>query len=74
MNNDMSLVAQAGGHSVLGHSTTDGGMILDLSRLKGLDIMRMVAPAGPVAASLPASTQRRPLSMVSSPGLVTLPR
>lgn len=38
MNNDMSLVAQAGGHSVLGHSTTDGGMILDLSRLKGLDI------------------------------------
>ncbi|HXV70069.1 MAG TPA: FAD-binding oxidoreductase [Acidimicrobiia bacterium] len=38
MESDMSLVVQGGGHSVLGHSTTDGGLILDLSRLKGLDI------------------------------------
>jgi hypothetical protein len=34
----MPLVVHAGGHSVLGHSTSVGGLVLDLSRLKDLAV------------------------------------
>ena len=34
----MPLAVRSGGHSVAGHSTVDGGIILDLSNMKGLHI------------------------------------
>jgi FAD/FMN-containing dehydrogenase len=34
----LELAIRGGGHSIAGHSTTDGGIILDLSELKGLEI------------------------------------
>lgn len=35
---NVPLAVRGGGHSILGHSSSEGGMVLDLSRLKGIDI------------------------------------
>src|SRR5918995_2268363 len=34
----LELAVRSGGHSLAGHSTTDGGIVLDLSAMKGLEI------------------------------------
>jgi FAD/FMN-containing dehydrogenase len=34
----LELAIRSGGHSVAGHSATDGGIVLDLSELKGIEI------------------------------------
>src|SRR5215210_3946848 len=34
----LELAVRSGGHSVAGHSTTDGGIVLDFSEMKGLEI------------------------------------
>jgi FAD binding domain len=34
----MELAVRSGGHSIAGHSTTDGGIVLDLADMKGLEI------------------------------------
>jgi hypothetical protein len=36
--NGLELAVKSGGHSVAGHSTTDGGIVLDLSGMKKLEI------------------------------------
>src|SRR5918997_977654 len=34
----LELAVRSGGHSLAGHSTTEGGILLDLSDMKGLEI------------------------------------
>src|ERR671921_1269826 len=34
----LELAVRSGGHSLAGHSTTDGGIMIDLSDMKGLEI------------------------------------
>jgi FAD/FMN-containing dehydrogenase len=34
----MELAVRSGGHSAVGHSTTDGGMVVDVSEMKAFDI------------------------------------
>lgn len=34
----LAIAVRSGGHSVAGHSTTEGGLLIDLSRMKGLTI------------------------------------
>ncbi len=36
--NDLELAVRSGGHSNAGHSVTEGGIVLDLSRMRGLEI------------------------------------
>src|SRR5574341_963863 len=35
---DIELAVRAGGHSIAGHSVSEGGIVLDLRDLKGLEI------------------------------------
>jgi len=37
----MAVAVRSGGHSLSGHSTTDGGMLIDLSPMKAINIDRI---------------------------------
>jgi FAD/FMN-containing dehydrogenase len=46
---DVPLVARSGGHSYAGYSTTNNGVVLDLSRLRGIRVAGGRATVGPAA-------------------------
>ena len=46
---DVRLVARSGGHSYAGYCTTGDGVVLDLSRLRGIRVSRGRATVGPAA-------------------------
>jgi FAD/FMN-containing dehydrogenase len=59
--NDLLVAVRGGGHSYSGHSTCDGGMVIDLSPMKGIRIDRekriTYAQAGLTTGELDAQTQ-----------------
>jgi FAD/FMN-containing dehydrogenase len=60
-NNELLVAVRGGGHSYAGHSTCDGGMVVDLSPMKGVEVDRdqriAHAEAGLTTGELDAATQ-----------------
>ena len=55
----LELAVRSGGHSGAGHGTTEGGIVLDLAAMKGLDVDVAAGAPGPRRASRPARSRRR---------------
>lgn len=74
---DLELAVRGGGHSLPGFSTSDGGMVVDLSLMKGIrvdpDAQRVVAQGGVTWRELDHETQAFGLALtgglVSSTGI-----
>jgi FAD/FMN-containing dehydrogenase len=74
---NLPLAVRGGGHSIPGFSTTDGGIVLDLSPMKGIRVdpraKRVVAQAGVLWRDLDPETQAFGLAvtggLVSSTGI-----
>jgi FAD/FMN-containing dehydrogenase len=74
---DLPLALRGGGHSIPGFSTTDGGVVLDLSAMKGIRVdpqaKRVTAQAGVLWRDLDHETQAFGLALtgglVSSTGI-----
>ena len=65
--NGVELAVRGGGHSVAGHSTTEGGIVLDLGAMKALDI----DVPGRTAWAETGLTAIEYLEQVTAQGLVT---
>jgi FAD/FMN-containing dehydrogenase len=74
---DLELAIRGGGHSLPGFSTSDGGVVVDLSEMKGIRVdpegMRVVAQAGATWRELDHETQAFGLAvtggLISSTGI-----
>ena len=69
----LTLAVRGGGHSIPGFSTVDGGIVLDLSSMKGVRVdpeaRRVAAEAGCLWSDLDAETQQFGLAVTG--GLVS---
>jgi len=63
----LELAVRSGGHSLAGHSATDGGIVLDLAAMKGLEI----DVAGRTAWAQPGLTTGEYTTAVAGHGLAT---
>ena len=64
---DIEIAVRSGGHSLAGHSTCDGGMLLDLSQMKQIDI----DPARRLARVQPGVTNGELVLATQAHGLAT---
>ena len=62
---NLEVAVRGGGHNVAGRATVDGGLMLDLSLMKGIHVIRKRGPPGRRAASPGASSTARPSYMGS---------
>ena len=58
--NELELAVRGGGHSLAGHGTVDGGIVLDLADMRGLHIDPDARSPGHSPASPRSSSPRRP--------------
>lgn len=78
--NDMELAVRGGGHNVAGTAGTDGGLVIDLSPMRCVDVDPVAriarAEGGATIGDLDAATQRHalatPMGVVSETGIAGL--
>ncbi|MGN6169005.1 MAG: FAD-binding oxidoreductase [Solirubrobacteraceae bacterium] len=78
--NDLTIAVRGGGHSIAGFSTTDDGIVIDLSRMNGVQVdpaaMRASVGGGAVWAELDHQTQAHGLAttggLISTTGVAGL--
>lgn len=77
---DLSLAVRGGGHGVAGHALCDGGLVVDLSLMRQVDVdvegRTARAQGGSTLGDLDAATQRQglatPLGVVTATGIAGL--
>lgn len=64
---DLAIAVRGGGHSIPGHSTCEGGLVVDLSRMKAIAVdpgaQRATVEPGVVWRELDAATQQHGLAL-----------
>ena len=63
---DLEIAIRGGGHSAVGHSTIDGGLVIDLGRMDDVSVDPSGGSLGPAVGRCSASSISRPRSTGSS--------